>query len=631
MFTALFHRFSLPLLAKDLVEAANRRRTYTLRVVYALLLYGLSLMVYLESTNALRRSAVEILGTGGELLMAAFMIQCFGIMLFMPAISVGAISIEKEKNTLTLLFLTRLGPWTILFEKYLARCVQMAGFLLISLPLFGIAYSLGGVTQLEIWAAIWTLLLFVAQVGAVCLACSAFFQSSAAAFIWSYLINIALYFLPIVFAELFTSYSTVDAIATSLADSINQVALPVYQAIEGVLRSIGSWLGYEDAKLVPMSSFHRIDLGSDDLQMLFMPVNVYGSTFFGGVGKSGAAAWHILIRSMPIFLVIVVNLCLARRWLVTRAAVTGTSRVLWLFRSIDQFFHRINQNSWMKGRVVWKDADPLPVDHPIAWRETTKKALGTFRYLVRILVVIEIPLATFCLFVLAAGSYSWSSRSDEMALASICVWVLTLLSVISKASATIPSERLRETFDVLLATPLSTREIVRQKFAGVNRLIWVLSIPLATVVACHALWIEAAARPLWSNLGLGWYLLGSFAAIRIYPRMVAWLSILIALIVKTQSRAIFTTLAVVLTWCVIPIVGVIFIEIYLGAGATNSPLANFLVIQSPAMLIGAIETGEFHFTGFIVVASIIEYSLFTLLFRKLAMSYSARLLGRPET
>ena len=75
----------------------------------------------------------------------------------------------------------------------------------------------------------------------------------------------------------------------------------------------------------------------------------------------------------------------------------------------------------------------------------------------------------------------------------------------------------------------------------------------------------------------------------------------------------------------------IFIEIYLGAGATNSPLANFLVIQSPAMLIGAIETCEFHFTGFIVVASIVEYSLFTLLFRKLAMSYSARLLWRPET
>ncbi|WP_230685503.1 hypothetical protein, partial [Streptococcus pneumoniae] len=76
----------------------------------------------------------------------------------MPAMSVGAITLEKEKNTLTLLFLTRLGPWTILFEKYLARVVNMASYLLITLPLFGIAYSLGGVTQLELWSALWTLL-----------------------------------------------------------------------------------------------------------------------------------------------------------------------------------------------------------------------------------------------------------------------------------------------------------------------------------------------------------------------------------------------------------------------------------------------------------------------------------------
>ncbi len=631
MFTALLNRFALPLLAKDLVEAANRRRTYTLRVVYALLLYGLSFLVYLESTNALHRPALELLGTGRELLMAAFMLQCVGIMLFMPAMSVGAISIEKEKNTLTLLFLTRLGPWTILFEKYLARCVQMTSYLLISLPLFGIAYSLGGVTQLEIWGAIWTLLLFVAQVGAICLACSAFFQTTAAAFIWAYLVSITLYFLPAIFWELFLDYSILDAIATSLTDSINAIALPIHEVIEGVHARLWTMAGLESSSQMPASGFRPCSIETEDLYLAFLPVNVFGTTFYGTTAASGAAFWHILIRSLPILLVITVNLRLAKRWLVTRASVTGTSRVMRMFRSIDQFFHRINQNSWTRGRVVWNDSEQLPADEPIAWRETTKKAMGTFRYLVRILLMIEFPLATFCLIVLGIANYSWKNRNVELALASFGVWILTILFVISRAATTISSERLRETFDVLLSTPLTSREIVRQKFAGVSRLIWVLSIPLATVVVCHSLWIDVSTKPVWSNEGLGWYLLGSIAAILIYPRMVAWLSILVSLMVKTQSRAIFATLAIVFGWCVLPIVGVIIIEINLGAGATESLLAELLIIQCPAILIGAIETNEFRSTSFIVLISIIEYSLISLLFRQLALKYAGQLLGRPET
>ena len=42
--------------------------------------------------------------------------------------------------------MTRLGPFTILFEKLLSRLVPMFTFLLLSLPLMAFAYSLGGVS-----------------------------------------------------------------------------------------------------------------------------------------------------------------------------------------------------------------------------------------------------------------------------------------------------------------------------------------------------------------------------------------------------------------------------------------------------------------------------------------------------
>ncbi len=75
-------------------------------------------------------------------------------MLFVPAIVSGALTAEKERNTLQLLFLTRLGPWTILLEKLLSRLVPVATFLLVSLPLVFIAYLWGGLTQHDLQFAV---------------------------------------------------------------------------------------------------------------------------------------------------------------------------------------------------------------------------------------------------------------------------------------------------------------------------------------------------------------------------------------------------------------------------------------------------------------------------------------------
>jgi len=263
MLSALVCRFSLPLLAKDLVETANRRRTYVLRVVYALLLYSTALLMYVSSTDAYNKTGLQLLGTGEDLLGITFGLQCFGICLFMPAMSVGAITLEKEKNTLTLLFLTRLGPWTILFEKYLARCIHMASYLLISLPLFGIAYSLGGVTQLELWSAIWTLLVFTAQVGAICMACSAFFQSTAGAFIWAYLIGAGLYILPLLYYEI-VGYDSYQQFISILETVINDFAGNIHAVVTSTLAPLLPSIGWGPVEISYLQRYKPISLQDSD-------------------------------------------------------------------------------------------------------------------------------------------------------------------------------------------------------------------------------------------------------------------------------------------------------------------------------------------------------------------------------
>ncbi len=636
MLSALIRRLSLPLLAKDLVETANRRRTYVLRMVYALLLYGAALFIYISETDALRKTTFELLGTGSTLLAITFSLQCLGICLFMPALSVGAITTEKEKNTLTLLFLTRLGPWTILFEKYLARVVHMVSYLLISLQLFGLAYSMGGVTQLELWSAIWTLVVFAFQVGAISIACSAFFHSTAAAFIWTYLMGAGLYLLPVLFNEMFGGYQTFSPLASLYEGQINSAVQPVHGWLMAVSAPVLELLQYSPAEVADFQTFRPLSLHHDtDFGILFFPLNIQGSTFWSSA-PGGPAFWHVLFRTIPVAFSTLVSLLLARRWLVSRAVASGGSRVMAILKGLDGFFHRINQNRWTQGRVLIRDSESLPYSEPIAWRETKKRAFGTFRYLVRMLLLIELPTLFVCLFFLIVTAYgrnSYMTRSEVMVGMSIILWILSLLFLVSKAATVLPSERLRETFDVLLSTPLKTREIVQQKFAGVKRLIWVLSIPLVTVALTHAIWIEASGKPWWVDEGVGWYLLGSLGAILIYLRMVAWLSMLLGLALKSQTKAIFATLAILVGWCVIPpVLLVIWVEVTGSRPQHDSVLVPLFLVQSPAFLIAAVETAEFdNNIGLMVMCSIMEYLAITIALREICLSAAAAMLGRPET
>jgi ABC-type transport system involved in multi-copper enzyme maturation permease subunit len=635
MLSALIRRLSLPLLAKDLVETANRKRTYVLRVVYALLLYCAALLIYVEETNAFQKTTFELLGSGKQLMTITIALQCAGICLFMPALSVGAITNEKEKNTLTLLFLTRLGPWTILFEKYLARVVNMLSYLLISLPLLGIAYCMGGVTQLELWSGIWMLCVFAAQVGAISIACSAFFHSTAAAFIWTYLLGAGLYLVPIFLIEGVGYNQYTDGIAAAYETTLNGSAMPIHVAVTQTLGPALISLGYSPIEVGEFQTFRPITIHRDtDLGLLFMPLNIQGSTFWSS-SPGGPAFWHVLVRSIPIGLTILIQMVLARRWLVSRAASTGGSRVMAILKGLDGLFHRLNQNRWTQGRVLVNDSEILPDEKPIAWRETRKRAFGTFRYLVRMLLLIEVPTLTVCLLFLSLSQYrnSYWNRSEVMIFMSIILWILSLLFLVSKAATVLPSERLRETFDVLLSTPLSTREIVQQKYAGVNRLIWVLSIPLVTVALTHAIWIEAKGNQWWGHDGVGWYLLGSLGAVFVLMRMVAWLSMLLGLAVKSQTKAIFATLAILVGWCVMPIVCLFIWDELLGVRLEwNSSLTHLAFAQSPAVWIAAVEVGEFrNGTGTIVICSLIEYGAIAIALREICLGAAAAMLGRPET
>lgn len=615
--------WGLPLLTKELAEQSARKRTYVIRTIYATLLFAFATLIFWSSVYSEINSPFEVLGRGREMFLAVIFLQLGGIYLFMPAITCGVLTAEKERNTIGLLFLTKLGPWTILFEKLLGRLVPMGTFLLLSFPLLGFSYALGGVTQQELWTGVLTLFLTVAQVGTLALACSAYFRTTVQAFIATYVIGFLLYVGPITLVEIFPPFRDVSRV---LADMCNDVANSMAGLAWLVLR------GPEALSQGPAGPLQPLDIQEYEFPLLFFTPAML-------LDRWTLTLWHIIPRSLPTVVSIAAFLILARLFVVRRAFVPARNYLLKLFHRLDGMFHRINDNRVTKGIVLINESATLPDDEPVAWRETKKKSLGTVRYLIRILVATEAPVLIICLLLATSGSgfQSHYGGSEPISALIFVAWVLVTLLISVKAATLIAGERSHETLDVLLSTPVRSTDLVRQKFRGVRRLMAVLAVPLLTMIAFQTYWREATMS-LWGNW---WgnerhpvlYFVASSLAVVIYLPLVAWLSFWIGLKVRSQARAIFGSLAVITGWCVIPFVlFVIVIEIL--RFHRHTPL-HYFALLSPAAIIPFSEfsaLNEMNDTPWLaVVMNFVLYGVVLYLVRRSSLRYAARHLGRAES
>jgi hypothetical protein len=188
-------KFGLPLLARELTQLAARPRTFVLRTLYAVTLYAAALWFYAKWTDQFRPDSFEVLGQGKSLFEQLVNWQFWGLYLFLPVMTCGAIAVEKERMTLPLLKLTKLGGWTILLEKLGSRLAAIGSFLLLSLPLEAMAYGLGGVELTDVLKSVYVLTITAFQIGCFALLCSAWFRTTVGATLGAYLAGAATFLL----------------------------------------------------------------------------------------------------------------------------------------------------------------------------------------------------------------------------------------------------------------------------------------------------------------------------------------------------------------------------------------------------------------------------------------------------
>lgn len=537
-------RISLPLLAKELIEQAARRRTYIIRVIYALVLFVI-VVTFLFDYNY-HRSPLRMLGRGRYLLETMVIAQFVGIYLLLPAACCGLLTQEKERNTLGLLLLTRLGPWTIIIEKLLSRLIPMLMYILLTLPILGIAYTLGGVSQSYLWTGVWLLIaasLFVSSFGVMC---SAWFRTTAGSLIATYVIGF-----------------------------IVCSALPFLDEMR----------------------FINIDW---EAQGAFFPPIVFDHS-------SRMDFLEILGWSFPTLLASGAFLVLARIFIVERAFARPVNVMMNLIRPVDQFFSR-GIEFVSRGQIKLDTEPDLPDDQPIAWRETARTVLGRFRY------QCYIAIATTFLACCALGVISThGGRNDEELAAVLFIFLsVVALLVCVKSASLFASERSRQTYDILMTTPLTNRELIDQKMTGIYRLMLTFIVPFLVIVFFDAWWKSHH----WNNnfrryeysYTPSFYIISTSVTVAVYLPMLSWLCVLVGLRVRNQARAIFVSLIVIAGWALIPIITVV---VFVEFSNVSHRDGSFLLLSSPLPFLLLNEFGQ---TREIMENATLAFALNTLIY-----------------
>jgi len=559
----------LPLLGKELTELAARRRTYIVRALYAAALFvcfALFMNSEVDYSNVMRN-----LGIGRDVFEFLVIVQLFGIYALLPAMMAGVISAEKERDSLTLLLVTDLGPWTILIQKLLGRLLAMMTFLLLALPLMTVAYGLGGMSADYVAAGVWVLLVTCLQVATFALMWSTICRTTAKAFVATYVLGAAFYLaLPVLF-EMTHAYS------------------------------------------------------SREVSMAFFP----SFAFFDGSRRDFG---EVFLKSIPSLFSAGLFLVLARVFLVRRAFAKPGNLTLGLFRWVDRVM-----TSWNRltgGILLVKDRSGLPGDEPVAWREVNKKALGKFRYLVRVLVAMEVPVAILVITVIA-GQLRGSNVSKALAVAVFILWGVAALTVAVKSASSVVTERANRTMEVLLATPLTGHDIIKQKVKGLKRLITILWVPFLTIFIVEAWW-EATGGGHGRGMGAFTYLASSVLMLVIYPTMVGWAAMWVGLRARGRSRAVVTVVLSLVLWCVVPIALIFLLSLVAGVAPDRGGLA-YLWLMSPVTMVFMTEIadeGMFRSFGGVALVPVALNCLWhggaLFFFRYLCLTHADRHLGRTE-
>jgi ABC-type transport system involved in multi-copper enzyme maturation permease subunit len=202
-----------PIVAKEYRSRMRTWKSPLVMMIYILLVAGLGFATFTAIAYSF-----NAYGGGGnygqQLFMYLVLFQLLLLTFITPALTAGAISGERERQTIDLLFVTRIPPFSIIWGKALASMSFVLLLLLLSVPIFSLVFLFGGI---EVDQVIDTFLLTIVAaltLGLMGIALSTLLRRSLPATVASYVAAFVLMFGTLGFGLIFPT--EVDSNAKTL-------------------------------------------------------------------------------------------------------------------------------------------------------------------------------------------------------------------------------------------------------------------------------------------------------------------------------------------------------------------------------------------------------------------------------
>jgi ABC-2 type transport system permease protein len=192
-----------PIVAKEYRSRMRTWRSPVAMMVYILLIGGLGFLVFsiLTSSNS---SGVTGGSNFGQILFSVLVgFQVVLLTFVTPALTAGAISSERERQTLDLLFVTRIPPFSIIWGKLLASMSFVFLLLILSVPIFSLVFLFGGIELDQVVYAFLVTLVTALTLGVLGIAFSIWLRRSLVATVVSYVAAFVLIVVPLAFGLFF--------------------------------------------------------------------------------------------------------------------------------------------------------------------------------------------------------------------------------------------------------------------------------------------------------------------------------------------------------------------------------------------------------------------------------------------
>jgi ABC-type transport system involved in multi-copper enzyme maturation permease subunit len=434
-----------PIIKKELLTQLRSRRAgimlFAFIVVLCAIVYLLWPQTGVYSLNAFRSREIFTVFLVGQLLM---------VILFTPAFSASAITIEKEKNSFDLLYTSLLRPIDIICGKLTASISILLLLILSSLPITAVCFLLGGVNASLMLKAYVVIVLTAVSYGLMGLCCSAAFERTFTATWVTYaliLVFAALVWLPSLLLS--GSMATFNHIwegiraASPFSAVFYLVREDLYNSMVRAPTQMDAWATFVKFSII----WSLIEFGIFAALMQFRP------------------AWGETAR--------------VRHYEDTRTAVQR--RLTWPFYLFDPLRRK---------RMVRDRANPIFV------AELRRRILGRPHIFIRGLTAC---IAVSILLMIAVGAtYGWWSPDTLRVVAIIFQLSLVILIAPSLGASAITTEVESRTLEMLKVSPLAPRRVILGKLRAI---LWFVTIFLVSSVPMFgAFYYLESAESYWRLL-----------------------------------------------------------------------------------------------------------------------------------